>query len=257
MVLDWLKRRRRRKLLAGPFPENWLAILRDNVPHYAGLPASQQARLRDLLRVFVAEKHWTGCGGLEMTDEVRVTIAAEACLLLLGIDGDYCFDRVRSILVYPSAFEQPEEQRSHQTLVEEHVALSGQAWQYGPVVLAWTEVVEGARRPRDGQNVVIHEFAHQIDGLDGEMGGTPPLPSTAARRRWEQVVPREYERHVERVERGEPTLIQTYGAASRAEFFAVVSECFFEQPRKLRREHPELYDLWRQVYQIDPEEWRV
>ena len=257
MIFTWLKRRRRRKLLSQPFPNEWLAILDADVPHYAGLLDDQKLRLRDLLRIFIAEKHWEGCNGLTITDEVQVTIAAEACLLLLGIHGDYCFDRVRSILVYPAGFEQPVEQRQHDTVVDEQVHLAGQAWQNGPVVLAWSDVVRSVQRPRDGYNVVIHEFAHQIDGIDGEMGGTPPLPNADAVRRWQEVIPREYERHADCVQFGEPTLIQRYGATNRAEFFAVVSECFFEQPWKLEREHSELYDLWRLVYGIDPAQWHV
>src|ERR1051325_4429637 len=187
MLLSWLKHWRRRRLLARPFPEAWAGYLRKNVAHYEYLTGAEQAKLRDDLRVLVAEKHWEGCGGVEMTDEIKVTVAAHAALLLLGIDHDY-FARVMSILVYPSGFRTPDGWTGPDGVVDTSVGTLGQAWYDGPVVLAWDEVVAGGRDPTDGRNVALHEFAHQLDYLDGVADGTPPLRHKGDYARWQEVM---------------------------------------------------------------------
>ena len=255
MLFSWLKRRRRKKLLAVPFPDEWLRCLDRNVRQYACLRADQQDRLRDLLRVFAAERTWVGCAGFVVTDEVRVTIAAQACLLLLGIEGDWCFDSLRSLLVYPDAMALPPAMQGHQVIVDEGLPISGQAWYRGPVILSWHHALMGGRRPHDGHNVVLHEFAHQIDALSGEMGGSPPLPTREEQGRWEAVTSREYARIVAAVRHGRRTVMDEYAAASRAEFFAVATEYFFEQPHRLQRHHAELYDVLRMLYHLDPAQW--
>ena len=249
MIFSWLKNRRRRKLLARPFPETWLEHLRTNVDHYGRLPSDAQQKLSDKTVIFVAEKHWTGCGGLEMTDEIKVTIAAQACVLLLGIEGDYLFDGIFSILVYPAAYAPPPEERDG--LVDLDVTHLGEAWHRGPVVLSWRHVLAGSRGHDDGQNLVIHEFAHQLDGLDG----TPPLGSRQQYRDWQAVTDREYRRLVRQASEGAVTLLDDYGASSRAEFFAVASECFFQKPREMLARHPDLFELLRSFYKQDPTTW--
>lgn len=256
MIFSWFKLRRRRKLATAPFPPEWKRFVEQNLRHYRRLPPSDRQSLERRTQVFVAEKQWVGCGGLAMTDEVRVTIAAQACVLLLGVPEDYCFDRLRSVLVYPSAYLMPPEHQQHHLVVDLDLEMLGEAWHGGPVVLSWDHVLRGTRDGEDGQNVVIHEFAHQLDGLDGAADGMPPLTGRGQRQRWEQVADAEYERLVESSERGEATLLDQYGATSRAEFFAVASESFFEQPRRLRRRHPELYELLRDLYRQDPATWR-
>jgi len=246
------KARRRRKLLAQPFPEAWERILTRNVRHYSRLPESARAGLRDAARIFAAEKEWVGCNGLEINDEVRVTIAGSACLLVLGVQEFY-FDRVQSILVYPHVYTHPQHQSG--VFVQEDVPVLGEAWYGGPVVLSWREVLRGARNPYDGRNVVLHEFAHQLDALDGAMGGTPPLANAELVRRWEQVVGREFEALVDHVRHGRPTLLDPYGATNLSEFFAVATEAFFERAAEFRREHPELYELLQRFYQQDPATW--
>ncbi len=248
-----MRKRRRQRLLREPFPDAWEAILMRNVRHYRYLPAECRARLRDALRIFAAEKEWVGCGGLEMRDEIRVTIAGAACLLVLGVPGFY-FDGVKSILVYPETYAHPQQRQAH-GIVEEDVPISGEAWHRGPVVLAWRDVLRGVRNPHDGHNVVLHEFAHQLDGLDGEMGGSPPIADRDLAARWEQVFQGEYEQLVQTVQYGGPTLIDAYGATNRSEFFAVVTECFFELAEPLRDWHPELYDLLKAFYRVDPASW--
>jgi Mlc titration factor MtfA (ptsG expression regulator) len=262
VILSLLRRRRRARLLAAPFPDEWVGYLERNVPLYSRLPERDKARLRDTLRVLVAEKHWEGCGGLVMTDEVKVTIAAHAALLLLGIDHDY-FARVLSILVYPSGFRSPEGWQRPDGTVDMSVGALGEAWYDGPIVLAWDAVLAGARdaagsvvrsttRRADGRNVVLHEFAHQLDYLDGVSDGTPPLRTQADYRRWQEVMTREYERLVRESETGRPQVLDGYGATSHAEFFAVATEAFFERSREMCARHPELYAVLSQYYGQDP-----
>jgi hypothetical protein len=251
VLFSWLTRRRRAKLLATPFPAEWLGYLERNVPLYARLSERERAKLRDDLRVLVAEKHWEGCGGLVMTDEVKVTIAAHAALLLLGIRHDY-FARVMSILVYPTGFRSPEGWTRPDGVVDLTVGALGQAWYDGPIVLAWDEVVAGAVDPTDGRNVVLHEFAHQLDYLDGLADGTPPLRHKGDYRKWQEVMTREFERLKAESESSTPKVLDSYGATNHAEFFAVATEAFFEKSREMYTRHPELYAVLSEYYGQDP-----
>src|SRR5262245_47433215 len=225
MLLSWLRNRRRRKVLAAPFPAAWDDYLHRNVAHFRHLLPAEQARLRNDLRVFIAEKNWEGCGGLAMTDEIKVTIAAQVCLLVLGMEHNY-FDRVRSILVYPHGFVDPRESAGPGGLVRTGVPLEGQAVYRGPVVLSWAEVRDEGRTPRGGHNVVFHEFAHQLDMLDGVINGTPPLPDREQRERWRRVMTEEYRKLCEASAHGRATLLDQYGPTNEGEFFAVATECF-------------------------------
>jgi MtfA peptidase len=254
-MYHWSKKHRRRELVAQPFPRQWEAYLEADVRIFSSLPAREQTRLRDDLRIFAAEKTWEGCNGLEIHDEIKVTVAAQACVLALGVEDGYYFDHVKTILVYPGAFLHSPQLPGPYGVVKEDLALSGQAWYSGPVVLSWQEVLWDCRRPGAGRNVVFHEFAHQLDALDGEMGGTPPLGSVGARKRWTRVVDAEFHRLVNRVKHGEATLLDRYGASSRAEFFAVATECFFTQPQRLQERHRELYTILRDFYHQDPATW--
>jgi MtfA peptidase len=248
MIFAWLRNRRRRALLATPFPAEWLAYLQRNVALYSLLTEAEQARLRDDLRIFIAEKNWEGCGGLTITDEMKVTIAAQACILLLGIEHDY-FSRVLSILVYPSAYRGVD--RENPAPIEEPARL-GEAWYRGPVVLDWEAARGAGRDPRDGRNLVFHEFAHQLDFLDGLADGTPPLRNREQYRRWHDVMTAEYARLVEESQHGRPRVLDSYGATNPAEFFAVATECFFEKPVQVRGRHPQLYEVLRDYYHQDP-----
>jgi Mlc titration factor MtfA (ptsG expression regulator) len=226
-----------------------------NVAHYRWLDDGERKQLRDLVRVFVAEKRWEGCGGLVLSDEVRVTIAAQACLLVLGLPNEI-YRNVRSILVYAStvvvpprrlgAFEVPTKP------VEGPLPILGQAQLRGPVVLVWDAVMRTGRHPESGHNVVYHEFAHKLDMLDGRADGTPPLHGRDEYRRWNQVFSREYRALRERAEQGRRSLLDPYGASDEAEFFAVATEQFFDQPVALRRHHSDLYEVLRSFYRQDP-----
>ena len=253
MFLNWLKRRRRARLCYEPFPDAWQEIIRQNFYHDAGLSRTEQAKLRDDLRVLVAEKHWEGCGGLEMTDEIKVTIAAAASLLVLGFQEEY-FDAIQSILVYPDAYVA----KGH-TMVGNGLVLEGdspregEAWYRGPIVLSWADVLASGRRQAHGRNVVLHEFAHQLDMQNGRVAdGMPLMRSTAQYERWQEVVQSEYQRLCHDCRQGRPTVLDCYGAESLSEFFAVSTECFFERPRQLHQRHPQLYEILSDFYRQDP-----
>jgi Mlc titration factor MtfA (ptsG expression regulator) len=250
MIFSWLRRRRRQALLASPFPDAWLGYLTQDVAHYSFLSAAEQAKLRDDLRIFIAEKQWEGCGGLAMTEEIRVTIAAQASILTLGFADEH-FERVQSILVYPEAYVVPVEHPigSHVTLQMLQDRL-GEAHYRGPVILSWNETLAAAREPGAGNNIVFHEFAHQLDMLDGLVNGTPLLSDDDLADRWRRIMDREFEAH--RRNRHHQSLLDPYGATSEAEFFAVATECFFDRPVDLRREHTELYELLRDYFRQDP-----
>ena len=252
MLFTWLRNRRRRRLVEQPFPPLWLTYLEKNVAHYRCLTPADQARLRDDLRIFIAEKNCEGCGGLTMTDEIKVTVAAQACLLVLGLKHNY-FERVQSILVYPRPYRDATERQGADGLIhDDSEGRLGEAHYRGPVVLSWSDVVEEGRNPQHGHNVVYHEFAHQLDMLDGVVDGTPPLETPELYQRWREVMTAEYQKLIEAAEHGRATLLDQYGTKNEAEFFAVATECFFDRPVQLARRHPELYDLLRQYYHQDP-----
>lgn len=250
MIFRWLTERRRARLLERPFPEAWRGHLETNVKAYALLTPDEQQHLRDLVQVFVAEKHWEGCGGLELDDEMRVTIAGSACQMILARDHDLLREIV-SILVYPTAVVLPEERRgtfdgTPHVVGEPTVAL-GVAHRGGPMVLAWDSVLASSRNARDGRNLVIHEVAHKIDFLDGTADGTPPLDSRAERAAWAAACSAAFHAHVE----GDEHLLRDYATTNEAEFFAVASEVYFEKPRQLARELPALYAVLRDFYKLD------
>jgi len=255
----WLRQRRRKRLAAAPFPAAWRAILRHRVPRYARLPFARKRELERLIQVFVAEKDFIGCDDQVIDDEVRVTIAAEACLLMLGRRPRH-FPTLRTILVYPAAFV-VEKLRPEPSgvLQETRQVLSGESWSQGRVVLSWEDVVRGSAVADDGQNVVIHEFAHQLDQEKGYANGAPLLAGRARYERWSRVLGEEFARLRTRLAFPDPLapppLINPYGASDPAEFFAVASEVFFEQPERMAAEHPELFVELAGYYRVDPRNW--
>jgi MtfA peptidase len=252
MLFTWLRNRRRRRLVERPFPPHWLDYLHKNVAQYQYLSESERARLHDDLRIFIAEKYWEGCGGLTMTDEIKATIAAQVCLLVLGLKHNY-FERVQSILVYPRAYRAVGEQFGPDGLIHpDWAGRLGEAHYRGPVVLSWADVLEEGRHPEDGQNVVYHEFAHQLDMLDGAIDGTPPLETAELTRSWRDVMTAEYHKLIDDARQGRATLLDKYGTKNEAEFFAVATEGFFVKPVAMARRHPQLYELLRQYYHQDP-----
>jgi Mlc titration factor MtfA (ptsG expression regulator) len=251
----FLIERRRVRLRAQPFPAAWRAILERRVPYVRRLPPDLQRQLERHIQVFVAEKAFIGCGGLDISDEVRVTIAAQACLLILNRTTDY-YPNLRQILVYPGAFiiERLRAEPSG-VLQDQRHALSGESWTRGQVVISWQDALEGAAIVDDGRNVVIHEFAHQLDQQKGYANGAPWLGRRDRYPRWSQVMGAEFARLQEQALLGQPSLFSHYGATSPAEFFAVISEVFFEQPREMASMHPALYAELRSLYRVDPSSW--
>jgi Mlc titration factor MtfA (ptsG expression regulator) len=261
LVILWLAgapfavERRRRRLRARAFPALWRAILARRVPYVARMPAALRLQLEDHIKVFLAEKQFFGCAGMHVDDEVRVTIAAQACLLLLNRETDY-FPGLGQVLVYPAQFL-VERVRAEPSgiLQDERHALSGESWSHGQVVLSWQDVLEGAATPDDGRNVVIHEFAHQLDQRKGYANGAPWLGRRDRYPRWSRVMLASYDQLREQAALGAPSLFSYYGATNPAEFFAVVSEVFFEQPAALATLHPDLYAELSALYRVDPARW--
>ena len=251
----WRARRRRERLRRRPFPDAWVWTLRRRVAAWRRLPPELQRQLKEHMQVFLAEKDFIGCDGLVVTDEMRVTIAALACLLILNRDTDY-YPILRQVLVYPGAFIVDMEESDEAGVVssDSHV-LSGESWSQSQVILSWEDVVEGAAVDDDGYNVVIHEFAHQLDQEAGYANGAPALATRGQYARWSRVLGEEYQRLRASVEAGEHSLLDDYGATDPAEFFAVLAEVFFEQPQPLRAENPVLYDELSRFFRVDPASW--
>ncbi len=247
-----LKRRRREKIRNGPFPAEWLERIEKNVPLYRRLDATDQKELRGHILVFLAEKNFEGCGGLELSEEIKVTIAAQACILLLHRETDY-YPGLYSILVYPGAF-----------VVKGYVELTpgfhiqteqvhlGESWKHGWLILSWDVVLANASDIHDGHNVVLHEFAHQLDSEDGMANGAPQLPRRSMYIAWARILGKDFVRLRHEAQEGLPTVLDQYGATNPAEFFAVATECFFEKPVQLQRKHPELYERLKLYFRQDP-----
>lgn len=253
MLFRWLRRRRRRQQLSVPFPSDWHHILDQNLWYYSVLDNAERSKLRDDLRVFIAEKNWEGCGGLVLRDEIQVTIAGQMAILVLGFPEQY-FPKMKSILVYPDAYVAPDTTTTEAgVVVEGKSAREGEAWYRGPVILSWSDALAGGRGTNRGNNLVFHELAHQFDMQNGRhVDGTPPLESAHLYQRWAVVMARHYQQLVDDCQNGRHPLFDCYGATNIGEFFAVATEVFFQRSRVLRDQHPELYSILRQFYRQDP-----
>jgi MtfA peptidase len=251
-----LKQGRRRRLQAQTFPRDWLATIQRRVLFYRRLPASDQAELLGHIQVFLAEKRFEGCGCLELSDEIRVTIAAQACLLLLHRETDY-FPGLLTILVYPSAYMVEEKRQIQDHVWEEGTMtrLGETGRRMGSLVLSWDAAKSGAADPSDGKNVVLHEFAHQLDYENFAADGVPGLTTRGQQLSWSEVMRTEFASLRAADETGIPTLLDTYGANNPAEFFAVSTEAFFERPCALRGRHPKLYAELQRYFRQDPAEY--
>lgn len=256
-MFHWLRDSRRTELRKRPFPPDWETIVHLNLGHYSVLDDSERDELHATMQVFIEGKQWEGCGGLDLTDEIRVTVAAQACLLQLGLPHDY-YRNVESILVYPSTVVLPEHRtgvfESVEGPVDGAIPILGQAVANGPVILVWDAVRHGARHPDQGHNVVYHEFAHKLDMLDGTADGTPPMRDSAELAEWVAVCSHEFLRLRKLAEQGHTTFLDSYGAKNEAEFFAVATEEFFDRPLALQKHAPDLYHVLRSYYCQDPAE---
>lgn len=251
-----LRRWRRKRLKSRPFPEAWRRILERNVPYYECLPPDCRRKLEGLIQVFLGEKAFEGAGGLVVTDEMRVTIAGQACILLLN-RSDEIFPTLRTIILYPSAYRVKEAHRGPDGVEISRLDIRhGESWQHGVVVLSWDDVLRGAARVDDGENLVFHEFAHQLDAEGGEADGAPYLPHRSMYEPWAEVLSREYRSLHRDLATHRETYLKPYGAKSPAEFFAVVTELFFERPHEMRERHPDLYAQLSLFYNQDPARYR-
>ena len=256
MVFELLKQQRRRRLRARPFPKDWLTLIQRHVVFFHRLSASDRAELLGHIQVFLAEKRFEGCGGFAITEEVRVTIAAQACLLLLHRKTDY-FPGLLTILVYPVTYMVEEKRQLGEHVWEEGTVsrLGETGRRMGSLVLSWGAVKHGAADSSNGKNVVLHEFAHQLDFENHAADGVPELATREQQLTWSEVMRSEFASLRAADESGIPTLLDTYGATDPVEFFAVSVEAFFERPHALRARHPDLYEELRNYFHQDPVEF--
>lgn len=253
------RRWRRKKIARRPFPAEWEAILRARFPYWSRLSAAEREELEHHILVFLAEKDFEGCAGLEITDEVRVVIAAQACLLLLGRETDY-YPTVSTILVYPNAYRATGRRVGPGGVVTEHAgARLGEMavgvtspLGSGPIVLSWDNVLAGAQDMHDGHNVVLHEFAHALDAEAGGVDGAPALADRSMYTAWARVLGDEFHRLIVDIQSRHRGVLDPYGATNPAEFFAVTTEAFFERPAALKAHHPDLYAQLAAFYRQDP-----
>jgi hypothetical protein len=257
-MFGFLKKRRRDRIRSQAFSAEWREILLRRFALYSRLPPADRRELEGHIQVFLVEKNFEGCGGQEITDEVKVLIAAQACLLLLHRDTDYYPD-LKTVLVYPSAYVAKTRWREEEEITDRRSRVRlGESWQSGAVVLAWDAALAGATDPADGQNVVLHEFAHQLDQENGMADGFPPLGGAGFRERfgryttWARILGSEFKQLNSALEQNLETVLNDYGAKNPAEFFAVATECFFEKPSQLKERHPALYAELKEFYRQDP-----
>jgi Mlc titration factor MtfA (ptsG expression regulator) len=254
----WWRAYRQRRLLTHPFPAHWRRVLQRRVPLLKRMPVDLQLQLKQCIQIFIAEKAFIGCAGLQVTEEMRVVIAAQACLLVMNRSMQH-FDHVRQILIYPGSF------LVRRTVTDDigvqsnqRQALSGESWAQGQVILSWQDTLEGAAIADDGRNVVLHEFAHQLDQESGFAQGAP-LPAAGdtlySPQRWKRVLSQAYAQLQDQAHRGEQGLFNHYGAQSPAEFFAVVTEVFFEQGVEMDEHYPALYQELSSYYKVDTASW--
>jgi Mlc titration factor MtfA (ptsG expression regulator) len=250
VVREYRIRRGVQRIKTLTFPTEWLPYLEKNVPLYLQMPMELREDFQVKTMMFLEHKKFVPCGGLELTDEIRVTIAGNAALLLLNRPTQVQpFKRVLSVLVYPTTFFNSRD--------EEADLMSGEAWPTGSVVLAWDAVRKTAHDLRDGKNLVLHEFAHQLDIENGGDANGQPFLDDIQLGTWARVMSKEFAAFQARLARGKPTAMDQYGSSDPAEFFAVATEAFFERPGRLFRDHPDLYEQLRMFYKVDPNRWHA
>ncbi len=252
----YAKQRRRREITAQPFPPEWKKYVEKYLPAYDWMPPELKKQLHDRIMIFLDEKDFEGCGGLEVTDEMRVAIAAQACILLLNRKTGY-FPQLRTILIYPHAYVAKGGTRSGNTFIHDETVRLGESWLHGAVVLTWDNIKHGAMDIHDGHNVVFHEFAHQLDQESGAADGVPILgQQRSVYITWARILGEEFVNLQDEVKRGIRDVMDEYGATNPAEFFAVATETFFEKANQMHHRHPELYEAMKNYYQVDPLDWK-
>lgn len=250
------KKYQRQRIANAPLPASYIEILQRNMGLYPILPENLKTALHRGINLFLFDKEFLGCDGQEINDEVRLTIAGNACLLVLTQTRPI-YPSFKTILVYPSTYVVTQKTHDGQVVFDEHSTRAGESWYRGPIVLSWSDVMHGSGNIEDGQNVVIHEFAHKLDEENGVMDGLPILRDSTHYREWSNILNSEYDAFLKRVQRRRNKVIDEYGAISAVEFFAVISESFFEKPVRMKSELPELYTQLQQFYGLDPASWLI
>ena len=250
-MFGYFRNKRRKRLLATPLPSAWWDVIDDSVPMVREMDAIDRKELGGIVQILMHEKTFEGCDGLTITDEIKLTILAQAAILLLHRDTGY-YPTLKTILVYPSAyFANHQQAMPDGTIIEGKQARLGESWYRGALVLAWDNVKSSAYNHDDGRNVTLHEFAHQLDGVATGMDGAPSLPSAARYREWARVLGGEYAQLIDELHEGHKTKLDPYAATNPPEFFAVATEYFFEKPGMMKRHYPELYEQLADFYQQD------
>jgi len=249
----WRRARNRKALLGSNLTARQTAIIANQVPLLTKLPADLIPKLEGKIQLFLDQVDFHGCDGLEVTEEMRLAIAAQAALLVVNTDQWYT--TLRTILIYPGAFKSRQQRYDGYVVTEEDSVRLGESWARGPVILSWPHSEKGARNDEDGHNVVLHEFAHQLDALSGHADGAPVMNKGQSFEDWSHVFLTAYEDHLTAVEQGHMTVLDAYGATAHEEFFAVAVEVFFEKPGQLKREEPEVYAQLKDLFKLDPASW--
>jgi len=251
----WFRSRQqiRTSLLETPLSDHQRAIVAEKVPLTRKLPPELRAKLEGKINAFLNQIEFIGRNGLEVTEEMRLSIAAQACLLV--VNSDTWYEHLRTILIYPGAFKSRRTEHRGYVVTERETVRTGESWSRGPVVLSWAHTQQGALNDRDGHNVVFHEFAHQIDDLSGHTDGVPNLDRNQTFADWERAFVKAYESHVQHVQKGRKTVFDAYGADGPEEFFAVAVETFFEKPAALKRKEPAVYQQLAMLFRLDPSTW--
>lgn len=250
-----LQKHQRQQLFLKPLPPEWIQILEKNVSIYSLLPEPLKKELHGRINIFLNEKEFFGFGDLQISNEIRITVAGNACLLLLKRDKR-CFPGFKSILMYPDTYVAKQVTSDGMVESHEHSARAGESWHRGPIVLSWADVMRGSLNPNDGHNVVLHEFAHKLDEANNTMNGLPVLRDHSHYAEWATVLSKEFDALLIRANRGTNSVIDAYGTVSPAEFFAVATESFFEKPVQMKTKLPELYEQLERFYGLDPASWR-
>jgi Mlc titration factor MtfA (ptsG expression regulator) len=256
-IILWprFKQHRRDAAIARPFPMQWDQALSRYWPLFSRIPYELQQKLRQHIKVFMAEKQIVAVQGLQLSEQERLIIAAQACLLIINKSFDH-YDALKTILVYPSTFTTNRAmQREDGTVANDHRILSGESWDSGKIIISWDDTVFGLSNDHDGHNVVIHEFAHLLDHENGLANGAPFLDHKADYQNWSSVFNDAYTRMRRHLETGHPSVFDPYGASNPAEFFAVVSEMFFENGYRIAHHEPALYAQLKHYYGVDTAHW--
>lgn len=253
-MFDWWRRLSRAEAIGQAFPAEYRELIRKGVPLVELLSEQELEKLEALVRILMSEKTFEGAGGLEVTEEMCVTIAARACLLVLQRNelDQPLFPELDTIIVYPSTYRARQQRQEGYVVVDDEQARLGESWTRGMIVLSWDAVQAGGANSKDAHDVVLHEFAHQLDAEDGAMDGTPELGALARYGAWSRIAGSEYAALYEAVEHHEKTTLDPYGATNAPEFFAVLVEHFFERPSDLASKHPELYRELATFFRFDP-----